>query len=64
VSRVRSDRPNDPLTGGQVRIVHARRSAAGLSVDELARNEAEYQVAAVPPPIETVAIRDLSPFGK
>lgn len=30
-----SDRPDDPVTGAQVRLVHARRSAAGVSSDEL-----------------------------
>jgi hypothetical protein len=30
-----SDRPDDPVTGAQVRLVHARRSAAGVSADEL-----------------------------
>lgn len=29
-----SDRPDEPLTGGQIRLVHARRSAAGISKDE------------------------------
>jgi hypothetical protein len=30
-----ADRPDDPVTGAQVRLVHARRSAAGVSQDEL-----------------------------
>ena len=35
LGRLRSDRPDDPLTGGQVRLVHARRSAGGVTPDEL-----------------------------
>jgi hypothetical protein len=35
LARLQSDRPDAPLTAGQVRLVHARRSAAGVSPDEL-----------------------------
>jgi hypothetical protein len=34
-ARRQSDRPDDPVTGAQVRLVHARRSAAGVTQDEL-----------------------------
>jgi len=35
LAKLQSDRPDAPLTAGQVRLVHARRSAAGVSPDEL-----------------------------
>jgi hypothetical protein len=35
LTKLRSDRPDAPLTGGQVRLVHACRATAGVSVDEL-----------------------------
>jgi hypothetical protein len=35
LDRRRSDRPEDPVNGGQIRLVHAKRSAAGITKDEL-----------------------------
>jgi hypothetical protein len=47
-AKTRGDRPDDPLTGAQVRLVHARRSAAGVSPDELKALLADrYQVASL-----------------
>jgi hypothetical protein len=35
LAKLQTDRPDAPLTAGQVRLVHARRTAAGVSPDEL-----------------------------
>ena len=35
LGRLQSERSDDPLTAGQVRLVHARRAAGGVSVDAL-----------------------------
>lgn len=35
LGRLRSERADDPLTAGQVRLVHARRATSGVSADEL-----------------------------